>query len=148
MARQVLRALEPAALELSLKAIENVNRDRDRLRRHWEQRLERASYEAQRAERQYHAVEPENRLVARGLERRWEEALQKQRALQEEYDRFLKEQPTRLGEDERARIVAVASDVATLWSAPGRRPLTARRSSVCSWTVSWSRSGRTANAPR
>jgi hypothetical protein len=116
--RQVLRALEPAALELSMKAIENVNRDRDRLRRHWEQRLERASYEAQRAERQYNAVEPENRLVARGLERRWEEALQNQRALQEEYDRFLKDQPLRLGEDERARILAVSGDVAALWNAP------------------------------
>jgi hypothetical protein len=119
VARQVLRALEPAALELSLRAIENVNRDRDRLRRHWEQRLERASYEAQRAERQYNAVEPENRLVARGLEQRWEEALQKQRALQEEYDRFLKEQPARLSEGERTRILALADDVATLWSDPG-----------------------------
>jgi DNA invertase Pin-like site-specific DNA recombinase len=119
VARQVLRALEPAALELSLRAIENVNRDRDRLRRHWEQRLERASYEAQRAERQYNAVEPENRLVARGLEQRWEEALQKQRALQEEYDRFLKEQPARLSEGERTRILALAGDVATLWSDPG-----------------------------
>jgi len=118
VARQVLLALEPAALELSLKAIEDVNRDRDRLRRHWEQRLERACYEAQRAERQYNAVEPENRLVARGLERRWEEALQKQRALQEEYDRFLKEQPARLDEGERARILAVAGDVAVLWNAP------------------------------
>jgi DNA invertase Pin-like site-specific DNA recombinase len=119
VARQVLRALEPAALELSVRAIENVNRDRDRLRRHWEQRLERASYEAQRAERQYNAVEPENRLVARGLEQRWEEALQKQRALQEEYDRFLKEQPARLSEGERTRISALAGDVATLWSDPG-----------------------------
>jgi DNA invertase Pin-like site-specific DNA recombinase len=119
VARQVLRALEPAALELSLRAIENVNRDRDRVRRHWEQRLERASYEAQRAERQYNAVEPENRLVARGLEQRWEEALQKQRAVQEEYDRFLKEQPARLSEGERTRILALAGDVATLWRDPG-----------------------------
>jgi DNA invertase Pin-like site-specific DNA recombinase len=119
VARQLLLALQPAALELSLRAIENVNRDRDRLRRHWEQRLERASYEAQRAERQYNAVEPENRLVARGLEQRWEEALQKQRALREEYDRFLKEQPARLSEGERTRILALAGDVATLWSDPG-----------------------------
>src|SRR3954451_12728627 len=119
VARQVLRAPEPAALELSLRAIENVNRDRDRLRRHWEQRLERASYEAQRAERQYSAVEPENRLVARGLEQRWEEAFEKQRALQEEYDRFLQEQPARLSEGERTRILALAGDVATLWSDPG-----------------------------
>ena len=72
--KQVLLALEPAALELSLKAIETVQRERQRLSRHWEQRLERASYEVERAERQYQAVEPENRLVARGLEQKWEAA--------------------------------------------------------------------------
>ena len=69
--KQVLRALEPAAVELSLKAIENVQRERQRLNRHWEQRLERASYDVQRAERQYQAVEPENRLVTRSLEQQW-----------------------------------------------------------------------------
>ena len=105
--KQVLRALEPAALELSLKAIENVQRERQRLNRHWEQRLERASYEVQRAERQYQAVEPENRLVARGLEQQWEATLRAQRELREEYDRFLNEQPPRLTEEERSRILAV-----------------------------------------
>ena len=69
VARQVLRALEPAALELSLQAAQDVRQERDRLHRHWEQQLERARYESERAERQYHAVEPENRLVARTLER-------------------------------------------------------------------------------
>ena len=119
VARQVLLALEPATLELSLKAIESVNRDRGRLQRHWQQRLERAGYEAQRAERQYNAVEPENRLVARGLERRWEEALRAERNVQEEYNRFLKDQPPRLDGDERARITATAADVTALWNDPG-----------------------------
>jgi hypothetical protein len=80
--------LEPTALELSLKAIENVQRERLRLNRHWEQRLERASYDVQRAERKYQAVEPENRLVAWSLEQQWEAALRTQRNLREEYDRF------------------------------------------------------------
>jgi hypothetical protein len=115
---QVLAALEPAALDLSLKAIENVQRERQRLNRHWEQRLERASYEVQRAERQYQAVEPENRLVARGLEQQWEKALRAQRDLREEYDRFLAEQPPRLTEQERSRILAVSADIPTLWHAP------------------------------
>ncbi len=115
---QVLLALEPAAVELSLKAIENVQRERQRLNRHWEQRLERASYEVERAERQYQAVEPENRLVARGLEKKWEAALRAQRELREEYDRFLNEQPTRLTEEDRGRILAVAADIPTLWHAP------------------------------
>jgi Recombinase zinc beta ribbon domain/Recombinase len=119
VAQQVLRALEPATLELSLKTIQDVHRERERLHRHWKQRLERATYEAERAERQYQAVEPENRLVARTLERQWEEALRNRRDLAEEYDRFLKEQPLQLGEDQRARILALSSDLPALWNAPG-----------------------------
>ena len=118
VAQQVLRALEPATVELSLKAIEDVHQERERLHRHWKQRLERATYEAERAERQYQAVEPENRLVARSLERQWEEALRKRRDLEEEYDRFLKERPPQLSEDQRARILALSSDLPTLWNAP------------------------------
>jgi len=117
VAQQVLRALEPATLELSLKAIQDVHQERERLHRHWKQRLERATYEAERVERQYQAVEPENRLVARSLERQWEEALRNRRDLAEEYDRFLKEQPPHLSEDQRARILALSSDLPTLWNA-------------------------------
>jgi DNA invertase Pin-like site-specific DNA recombinase len=113
--QQVLLALEPAALELSLQAIHNVTKERERLHRHWQQRLQRALQEAQRAERQYHAVEPENRLVVRSLEQRWEATLRAQQALQEEYDRFVQEQPRHLNTDEEARIVALATDIPTLW---------------------------------
>src|SRR5271166_3910589 len=101
---QLLRALAPAALELSLQAQQNIHHERERLHHHWQQRLERAAQEAQRAERQYQAVEPENRLVARSLEQRWEAALRTQGALQEEYDRFSQEQPRTLSADERARV--------------------------------------------
>lgn len=65
----VLQAVEPASLVLSLRAAERAERDRERLHRHWKQRLERAGYETDRARRQYDAVDPENRLVARELER-------------------------------------------------------------------------------
>ena len=71
----VLRAVEPAALELSFRAAERVEQDRHRLHAHWRQQLERAEYEAARARRQYDAVDPENRLVARELERQGEEKL-------------------------------------------------------------------------
>jgi hypothetical protein len=117
VAEQVLHALEPATVGLSLRAIEDVHRERERLHHHWKQRLERATYEAERAERQYQAVEPENRLVARSLERQWEEALRRHRDLEEEYDRFLKEQPPQLSEDQRARILALSSDLPMLWNA-------------------------------
>ena len=116
--QQVLRALEPAAVELSLQAVQQVHQERERLHRHWQQRLERASQEAHRAERQYQTVEPENRLVARTLEQRWEEALRQERALQEEYERFLQDQPRQLGAAERQRIQALARDIPALWQAP------------------------------
>lgn len=116
--QQILRALQPAALELSLQALQHIHEERERLHAHWQQRLERAAQEARRAERQYQAVEPENRLVARTLEQRWEEALRTQRGLQEDYDRFLQEQPRQLHEEERSRIVALASDLPALWHAP------------------------------
>jgi DNA invertase Pin-like site-specific DNA recombinase len=94
--RQVLLALEPAALELSCRALENVQRDRARLDKHWKQRLERARYETEDAERRYRAVDPENRLVARSLEQRWEETLRAERQVRDDYDRFLREQPPQL----------------------------------------------------
>jgi hypothetical protein len=111
-------ALRPAALELSLAVTQDVERERERLNAHWQQRLERARYQAERAERQFHAVEPENRLVARTLERRWEEALQEQRRLEGEHARFQRAQPASLTEDERAQIRALAQDLPALWEAP------------------------------
>jgi len=116
--QQVLRALEPASLQLSLAAAEQWEREQTELGHQWQLRLERARQETQRAYRQYDAVEPENRLVARTLERNWEERLQAERALQEEYDRFRQSQQPRLGAAERARIVSLSRDLPTLWHAP------------------------------
>src|SRR5262249_27930761 len=93
VAAQVLAALEPAALELSLAAAADLQQERARLHGVRQQELERARYEAERARRQYHAVEPENRLVARELERRWEEALKEQRRVEEEDARLGPSQP-------------------------------------------------------
>ena len=117
VARLALTVLEPAALELSLGAGENLRRERDQLDRHWRQRLERTRYEADRAARQYHAVEPENRLVVRELERRWEQALAAVREVEEEYDRFRRDQPAELTTGDRDTIMALASDIPALWRA-------------------------------
>ena len=90
MSELVLEVVTPASLELSIRAAQEFERERAALDRQWQLRLERASQEANRAFRQYNAVEPENRLVARSLERAWEESLLAQRALEEEYRRFQK----------------------------------------------------------
>jgi DNA invertase Pin-like site-specific DNA recombinase len=120
--QQVFRALEPAALELSCRAIEDLQRDRDRLDRHWKQRMERARHEAWDAERRYRAVDPDNRLVARTLEQAWEEKLRSQRELRDDYDRFLHERPPVLSAAEKARIAALAADLPALWHAPETTP--------------------------
>lgn len=114
----VLRALEPAALEVSLKVAEDVEAERMRLRAHWDKRLERARYETERAFRQYNAVEPENRLVVRTLERRWEEALAAAEALKDEAERTFSQQPAVLSAKDRAAIRSLASDLPALWNAP------------------------------
>ena len=119
VASEVLRALEPAALELSLHAVENAEQERQRLHDQWRQRLERARQEVDRAERQYQLAEPENRLVVRTLEARWEGALKQQRQEQEEYDRFLAKLPATLSETDRKQIAALSQDVARLWHAGG-----------------------------
>lgn len=115
---QVLQVVTPAALELSLRAAQECERERATLDRHWRLRLERARQDTERVFRQYNAVEPENRLVARTLERQWEEALLAQRTLEEEYHRFQQTQPVPLSAAEQAQIEALAHDLPALWQAP------------------------------
>jgi hypothetical protein len=112
----VLRALEPAALELSLAAAADLQREQERLEQHWQQRLERAGYECDRAARQYHATEPENRLVTRELEKRWEQALVEQRGVREAYDRFRRQASSAaLSDEDRERLRSLAGDIPALW---------------------------------
>jgi DNA invertase Pin-like site-specific DNA recombinase len=118
VSQQVLTALEPASLELSLTAAERVEQERADLDRLWQQRRERAAYDVERAARQYHAVEPENRLVARTLERAWEEQLAAQQHLDEAYHRFVSQQPRMLTARERDAIRRLAADIPGLWAAP------------------------------
>jgi DNA invertase Pin-like site-specific DNA recombinase len=115
---QILQVVTPAGLELSRRAAHDCERERSTLDRHWRLRVERARQHADRAFRQYNAVEPENRLVARTLERQWEEALLAQRTLEEEYHRFQQTQPTRLSAAERAQIDILAQDLPALWHSP------------------------------
>jgi len=117
VAEKVLEALEPVALELSLEAAKNMESERAELDSLWQKRIERASYEAERAGRHYRSVEPENRLVARQLARDWERKLAEEKRLQEERQRFLGDKPRLLSASERESIRRLARDIAALWSA-------------------------------
>ena len=111
----LLGALEPSALEVSLAVAADVERERARDEQLWQQRLERARYEVERARRQYDAVEPENRLVARTLERVLEERLGAEQKLQEEHRRARAARPASLTEAERSAIRALATELPKVW---------------------------------
>jgi DNA invertase Pin-like site-specific DNA recombinase len=122
VAQQVLKALEPASVELSLKAQADLEQERQRRHRHWQQNLQRAHYDCELAERRYKSVDPAYRLVAMTLEQNWETALRQERQLQEEYDRFQRERPRQLSPEERHRILEGASDIAGLWRMSSTTP--------------------------
>jgi hypothetical protein len=109
--RLMREALEPAALEASLLAATDLERERDVIERQWQQRVERSRYEAERTYRQFNAVEPENRLVARTLERQWEQALTEQTRLEAAHERVRRDQPSPLSLAEAAAIRELARDL-------------------------------------
>src|SRR5215216_5454303 len=106
---QVLAALAPAAVEVSLRAAEQVEAERAELEQLWTQRLERAQVAADRARRCYRLAEPENRLVVRQLEADWEAALAAQQRLREDYDRFTRTCPQPLTPAQQQAITARAA---------------------------------------
>jgi len=114
---RLLQAVSPASLELSLAAAEDIQQERRQLDDHWQQRLQRSRYDAEQSRRQYAAVDPEHRLVARELERRWNEALLADEQLQAEYARFTSECPMQLSALEREQVLALAEDLPSLWHA-------------------------------
>ena len=115
VAEPILHVLQPASLELSLAAEQDLQAERPPLDAPWRQRLERARYHAERTARKYHAVEAEHRLVWRELERQWEETLRHEQLEQEAYARFCREPPSELTASERDAIRRLAQDVPSLW---------------------------------
>jgi DNA invertase Pin-like site-specific DNA recombinase len=119
---RLLQAVTPASLELSLAAAEDIERDRRQLDEHWRQRLVRSRYDVEQARRQYTAVDPEHRLVARELERRWDDAIRADEQLQVDYEQFQRQHPAQLTLHEREQIRALAHDLPALWAADSTTP--------------------------
>jgi DNA invertase Pin-like site-specific DNA recombinase len=118
VARVVVEALTPAALQASLKAVQQLQADCDSALSQWRLAVERARYEAKRAERRYRIVEPENRLVARGLEAEWEKRLRELQQAQSELAIREQQRPRALDGAQLERIRALGVDLKRVWSAP------------------------------
>jgi DNA invertase Pin-like site-specific DNA recombinase len=113
VARRPLQALAPEEIALALKAADEFQDRRARSNRALQLRVERARYEAIRAERAFHACEPDNRLVARSLENRWEEKLRELKDAEAE----LAEHVVPSSEPSREQLEALARDLPALWAA-------------------------------
>jgi len=118
VAEAFLAALAPAGVEASLQAIEQLDADHETTLAQFRRDVERARYNAQRAERRYRAVDPENRLVARGLEAEWESSLQELKTAESELSDREHARPHSLTREERDKILALGKDLKRIWFAP------------------------------
>ena len=114
----LLAALTPAGVKAALRAAEMLEADHDAALAQWRLQVERARYQAERAERRYRQVEPEHRLVARGLERDWEKGLGELAEAEAELALRERERPRTLTPEEREQLLALGSDLGRVWSAP------------------------------
>ena len=113
-----LAALAPAALQACLAAAEVLEAGHDAALAQHRRQVEQAQYQANKAERRYRAVDPDNRLVARGLETEWNSALQTLAEAQAELTRRETARPKTLTAREKQAILALGADLAAVWSAP------------------------------
>lgn len=114
----LLRRIVPSELELSLALEREVEAQAAALSEQWKLRLEKAEYEARRAERRYKAVDPDNRVVARTLEADWESCLRELEAVRGQYESARQQRRVDLTDDDRARVRELARDLPAVWHAP------------------------------
>jgi DNA invertase Pin-like site-specific DNA recombinase len=124
--REVLHVLSPGAIEAALHSANQVVEDTDDISRALELELSQACYERDRAQRQYDAVEPENRLVAETLEKRWNLAIERVHQLEHRLEEIKSQQMTQSVPD-RAELLALATTFPALWSHPDTDHLIKKR---------------------
>jgi DNA invertase Pin-like site-specific DNA recombinase len=120
--RLILAALAPDQIAIAVAALTEIEKETALLERQWLLKRERAQYEAERAHRQYNSVEPENRLVARSLEKIWEEKLRQLEKIEQGYKQWQKQNQVAITETDRAEILALGENLPKLWYDPNTTP--------------------------
>ena len=118
LAEHALAALEPAQLLLAVDAVRQLESRDQAIDQQWQRRIERSRYEAELAERRYEEVDPTNRLVASTLERRWNEALEALRDVEEQHAQFQSREAHVATPEQHAMVLELAKDLPRLWNAP------------------------------
>ena len=126
--RPSLAALTPAQLELSLAVLQELERQQAELHTQWELRLEGARYAARLAQRRYEQVDPDNRLVARTLEREWEADLRQVERLEAELPASKANPPGALDAAQRQQLANLVQDLPKCGTP---RPLLGQNAKIC-----------------
>ena len=124
---EVVRVLRPLGIRAAAKAIEAQTSETSAAQKQLVLALQQARYEATHARRQYDAVDPDNRLVAGELERRWNEALQAVHRIEGEIAALEAKKPAALGERERQALMQLGADLELAWSHPAATGATRKR---------------------
>ena len=111
-------AIQPARLQVLMGALDALEKQRRALDHQWQLKLERARYAARLAERQYDACDPDNRLVAGALEKRWNDALVALQDVERAYAAATKTDLAPLTETEQQQLQQLAGDLEAIWEAP------------------------------
>jgi DNA invertase Pin-like site-specific DNA recombinase/predicted DNA-binding transcriptional regulator AlpA/uncharacterized protein YndB with AHSA1/START domain len=118
VAETFLAAIGPAGLEAALEAEKLSESEQQTALQQWRLQVEHARYEAERAERRYREVEPENRLVARTLESEWEKRLSECQTAETELQRKQQACRVQLTPSQREQIRGLGADLKQVWDAP------------------------------
>ena len=124
---EIVRLLQPLGVEAAIRVITDGEHQAGEKQRQIELALEQARYEAARARRQYDAVDPDNRLVAGELERRWNAALAAVDELEKELEALVRQRPAVLGAEERQRLLQMGADLEAAWHHPAATAVTRKR---------------------
>jgi len=125
--QRLISAITPVTIELALAALTNLEeRDRE-IGAQWRMRIERAHYDADLAERRYEAVDPDNRLIAATLEKRWNEATQRLHDLEAELAAFERQVMRAVTAEQKRQILQLAGDFPRLWAASTTVPRDRKR---------------------
>jgi excisionase family DNA binding protein len=127
VSKEVLDRLQPIGVEAALAGIDARSQKGSEKRDQLEFALRQARYEAARARRQYDAIDPDNRLVAGELERRWNQRLVAVRNLEVEVDQLDAGTEQAFTSVDRERLMALGRDLTIAWDSPGATPETRKK---------------------
>lgn len=127
VSEKILSIMKPSELELSLKVMHSIcdaNRMSDK---QWLLAIERAQYEADRAERQFMLADPENRLVVRSLEANWNQRLKELEKAKQDYAVYSSKKAWIPSKEDEQDILDLARRIPEVWNAPSSTPKEKKR---------------------